>query len=246
MKINKNDKGWVNVDEPDNSTQKTKQQYEFEVNGKKVNPYDMEKTSRVPVWLKALFAKWWIPGAVFYFISFGLGGVLAGDTLAIILGLVCGMATDVLLNHFFRESSRPGHDYTKFVFCGRHTQKTVWRRFYTLPINLIYYVVLSELSAWFIDYIIRLMYNASIISSVDEFMFAVGALFYATMMLILDVAFSMLRNLVEYIKSKKGVQKVEEPDEDAEKFAFKTPDVIENVDDINDKEENDKNKGEID
>lgn len=36
------------------------------------DPYKIDKLSRIPVWLKAFFIKFWFAGAVCYFIMFGI------------------------------------------------------------------------------------------------------------------------------------------------------------------------------
>lgn len=211
MKHNNDEKGWVTVGENDgNADKNTGRENTFDVGGQKYTPYDaVDKTHRFPVWLKASVAKWWIPGAVFYFISFGFQGFQGGNVLLFILGLVWGMATDIFLNHFFREMSSPGHDYTKYIFCGRKSGKNVWMKFLTLPVNLVYGLVLSFIAAWIINGFLSAVTNGGTTGSTDEIMFAAGPLLYATVMFVFDMAFSLLRTLVEFIIAKVKISKAQ-------------------------------------
>lgn len=200
----KNDeKGWVNVDEEKKTG--SGERSTFEVNGEKYTPYAVSKTYRFPLWLKAVFAKWWFPGMVFYFIFFGIGAIVNQDLLALVLGLAVGLVTDIFLNHYFRDFSSPNHDYTKFIIFGRK------RSFFTLPVNLVVYVVLSFLSAFMINVVIHLLK----VANPDEFMFALGGLLYATFMLAFDLIIVFIRNMITKLvlkikaKKSKDVESVE-------------------------------------
>lgn len=202
--MRKNDeKGWVTVGENDgNQNKPEKEKSTFEVDGQKYSPYDaVDKVHRFPVWLKASAMKWWIPGAVFYFIGFGFQGLQGGYVLMTILGLVWGLATDIFLNHFFRELSSPDHDYTKYVFCGRNSKRNLLWKFLTLPINLLYGLVLSFSAGWIINSLL-LRIAGSGTTSTDEIMFMIGPLLYATVMFIGDMMFSLLRTFIEWLIKK--------------------------------------------
>ncbi len=91
----------------------------------------------LPVWLKACVVKWWFAGAVFYFIGWGFF-VYSADQLDLtfVLGLALGLVTDLLVNRalVFFESDR--ENYRRFLFCYS-------RRFFSVPVNLVYGLALS-------------------------------------------------------------------------------------------------------
>ncbi len=65
--------------------------------------YRSKKRFQIPHWVKILFLKAWFPGAVCYFVLWGLG-VYVGNMvdMLFILGVVLGMTTDLLTNNVLR------------------------------------------------------------------------------------------------------------------------------------------------
>ncbi|MDE7380007.1 MAG: hypothetical protein K2N14_03040, partial [Clostridia bacterium] len=63
---------------------------------KEFDPYKVDKLSRVPAWLKAIFIKFWFAGAVCYFIMMGTG--VQDFNAIIVTGVVLGIVVDVLVN----------------------------------------------------------------------------------------------------------------------------------------------------
>ncbi len=101
---------------------------------KQFDPYKVDKFSRIPVWVKALFIKFWFAGAVCYFVMWGLN---VGDNLdkLVLTGAVLGLIVDILVNPLFRylESDRKEYnDYMMFPF--------PFKAFWTFFTNLIYYI----------------------------------------------------------------------------------------------------------
>ncbi|MDE7181442.1 MAG: hypothetical protein K2O41_00230 [Clostridia bacterium] len=102
---------------------------------KQFDPYKVDKFSRIPTWIKALFVKFWFAGAVCYFIMFGLRISDRLDQL-VLTGAVLGLIVDVLVNPLFRymESDRKEYNaYMMFPF--------PFKAFWTFFTNLIYYVL---------------------------------------------------------------------------------------------------------
>lgn len=69
-----------------------------------LNKYRSGKAKRkFPQWLKVLGIKFWFYGAVCFFVFWGLGMYLADQwDLYFVAGIVLGMVTDLLINHFLR------------------------------------------------------------------------------------------------------------------------------------------------
>ena len=99
------------------------------------DPYKVDKFSRIPAWIKALFVKFWFAGAVCYFIMMGLKIGNDLDRL-VLVGAVMGLIVDVLVNPLFRymESDRREYNaYMMFPF--------PFKAFWTFFTNLIYYII---------------------------------------------------------------------------------------------------------
>ena len=68
-----------------------------------------KKRWKFPQGLKASLIKFWFYGAVCYFVFWGLGLYLVGLDLYFVGGIVLGMVTDLLINHFLRFTEKlPG------------------------------------------------------------------------------------------------------------------------------------------
>ena len=69
-----------------------------------LNKYRSGKAKRkFPQWIKVLGIKTWFYGAVCFFVFWGLGMYLADQwDLYFVAGIVLGMVTDLLINHFLR------------------------------------------------------------------------------------------------------------------------------------------------
>ena len=68
-----------------------------------------KKRWKFPQGLKASLIKFWFYGAVCYFVFWGLGLYLVGLDLYFVAGIVLGMVTDLLINHFLRFTEKlPG------------------------------------------------------------------------------------------------------------------------------------------
>lgn len=102
---------------------------------KQFDPYKVDRLSRVPTWIKALFVKFWFAGVVCYFVEFGIGLSNALDSV-VLCGAVLGLVVDILVNPLFRymESDRREYnDYMMFPF--------PFRQFWTFFTNILYYIV---------------------------------------------------------------------------------------------------------
>ena len=65
--------------------------------------YKGKKKFKIPAPVKILFLKMWFYGAVCFFVFWGLGMYLADQwDLYFVAGIVLGMVTDLLINHFLR------------------------------------------------------------------------------------------------------------------------------------------------
>lgn len=98
------------------------------------DPYKVDKFSKIPAWVKALFIKFWFAGCVCYFIKFGLR-INQLDQL-VLLGAVLGLVVDVLVNPLFRYMESDRKEYNAFMMFP-FPFKAIWT-FFT---NIIYYII---------------------------------------------------------------------------------------------------------
>ncbi len=166
---------------------------------KQFDPYKVDKLSRIPTWLKAVFIKWWFAGAVCYFVMMGIG---LGDSLdAMVLGgAFMGIIVDVLVNPLFRymESDRKEYnDYMMFPF--------PFKQFWTFFTNILYYIlVLACVQGCYVglNELINLIKGTS-----HQLQVGVEPLLFAVFAVAVDMAFIGIKDgivhLVKKLKSKK-------------------------------------------
>lgn len=106
-----------------------------EVSDEEINKYKKDKLAKIPVWLKALFIKFWFNGSVCFFFLWGLGTYINGALEQIlILGIAMGMITDLLVNNIFRFFDTDGK-YLKWAMFPK-------KKFWTFFANILYAFVI--------------------------------------------------------------------------------------------------------
>lgn len=164
---------------------------------KQFDPYKIDRLSKVPTWLKAVFIKWWFAGAVCYFIMWGLS-IDSGFDRVVLCGMVLGLVVDILVNPLFKymESDRREYDsYMMFPF--------PFKAYWTFFTNLIYYV--------FVMYFVNLAYGGlneliNFMSNTTNSVYVgVEPLLFGTFCVIVDMAFIGIKDLIVFLvkKSKK-------------------------------------------
>lgn len=162
--------------------------------GKEFNPYKLDKLSRIPTWIKAIFIKYWFAGMVIYLVSFGLSSYIgSNENLVILSGLILGVVVDFLVNPIFRyfESSDKEYDvYTMFPF--------PLKKFWTILTNIIYYVIVA-LCVSGIYALINLRFGTWGVEPL------IGAIFYVAV----DMIFIGVKDLIVFlIRKVKKIEKV--------------------------------------
>ncbi len=153
-------------------------------NTKEFNPYRTDFLSRVPTFIKALFIKWWFAGVVCFFVNMGLGIVVNSTVDLLVLdGIFLGLVADVLVNPLFRfmeTDKREYNDYMMFPF--------PFKAYWTFFTNVLYYVGVAV--------IVNFVYLF-----INEFMFsfAIEPLSWALIVLVVDMAFTGIKDLIVHI-----------------------------------------------
>ena len=180
------------VDDPKNVKRNGKQ--------KEFDPYRRDILSRIPVWAKALFIKWWFFGVVCYFVLMGLG-ISVTDTLDLLVltGIITGLVVEILVNPIFRYMEVDGEykPYIMFPF--------PIKAFWTFFANIIYYCIVILGTSW-----IYTLINEGLKHANPGSYFAIEPLVFGIFTLIVDMAFIGLKDLAVYLIKKFHRKKVVE------------------------------------
>ena len=70
----------------------------------------------LPMWLKVCLAKWWGYGAICFFVFWGLDIYLPSQLdIIFVAGIIIGMATNLILNHFIRGFEKKKNENQKWM-----------------------------------------------------------------------------------------------------------------------------------
>lgn len=185
------------TDTPDTKTKRGKD--------KEFDPYKVDKFSRIPAWLKALFIKWWFAGMVCYFVITGLGTVISDDLDRLVLaGVVLGLVVDVIVNPIFRFMESSDKEYNNYIMFPFPI-----KQFWTFFTNIIYYVGVTVA----VMYIYRgLNLLGDVVNGTpngEAIHLGVEPLLYALFILIIDMALIGIKDLIVYLVKRKKHQKAE-------------------------------------
>lgn len=106
---------------------------------KQFDPYKTDFLSRVPVWLKAIFVKWWFASMVCWFFILGIEWKNILDEV-VLVGLALGVVVDLLVNpvlHYMETDKKEYNAYMMFPF--------PFKAFWTFFANISYYIVVMIL-----------------------------------------------------------------------------------------------------
>ncbi len=167
---------------------------------KEFDPYKVDKLSRVPAWLKAIFIKFWFAGAVCYFIMMGTG--LKDFDAIIVTGVVLGVIVDVLVNPCFSHMQSDKREFDNYIMLP-----FPFKKFWTFFVNVIYYVgVLFVVNYCYLG--INLICNAIAGTSLQYYI-GVEPLLFGVLTTIADMAFIGIKDLIVYLV-KRAKRKKEE------------------------------------
>lgn len=178
------------------NAQKISESKEIEKKVKAEKRNGLDFLSRIPIWLKAVFIKYWMAGVVCYLFFVGIGYYVS-DVYALILvaGVAQGIFTDLLTNTMFLyfEKNKEYHPYMLLpVSC-----KKVWTFAINIPFGLIE-VILVYLIYTYINYLIvtsRGIDEGTVILGVEP-------LLYGVFFVLIDMAFIGIKDLVVYLIKK--------------------------------------------
>ncbi len=155
---------------------------------KEFNPYRTDFLSRIPVFLKAFFVKWWFAGMVCFFVNIGLGIVVQSTVDLLVLdGIVLGLVADLFVNPLFRFMETDRREYNAYMMFP-----FPFKAYWTFFTNVLYYVGVAIL----VNYVYNLVNML--------FSFPIEPLSWALIVLVVDMAFIGIKDLaVHLVKNRK-------------------------------------------
>lgn len=140
------------------------------------DPYSIDRFSRIPMWLKVLFLKFWLAGAVYYFVGWGLFiNTTYGLDETLVVGVILGAIIDVFINRIIRMMSRPGLNTEKYIVVR-------YKGFFSFLVNILYGLLITLAVAYAYTginlAIIAIFHLASDAIPVGVEPFGFGLLFY--------------------------------------------------------------------
>lgn len=157
------------------------------------DPYRHDILRKFPVWLKALFVKWWFAGCVCYFIMFGLGGYIPNnENLMLATGAVLGVVVDIFVNpifYFFEWNKGEYDNYIMLPF--------PFKKFWTFFVNVIYYIGVMMIVS-----LIYMGLNLLVKLGGDSNYVGIEPLLFGTISVAVDMFFIGIKDLIVYLVKK--------------------------------------------
>lgn len=180
----------MGVDDPKNYKRNGKE--------KQFDPYKTDFLAKVPVWVKALFVKFWFAGMVCFFFMFGIG--IENEDGILLVGVVLGIVVDVFVNPMLRYMETEKHEYDNYMMFP-FPFKAIW----TFFANIFYYlIVVVGVNACYLG--INELINY-IRSTPDYIPVAVEPLLFGMLAFIVDMIFIGIKDgvvaLVRHLKKSK-------------------------------------------
>ena len=162
-----------------------------EFSEEELRKYRSKGRFKIPNVVKVLFLKGWFAGAVCYFILWGLGFYINSlIDMLFVLGVVLGMATDLLTNNVLRFiESTPGENDKWLMF-----PKKGMVSFF---LNMVYAIVLIGLVYWLYGLINRSIMTMT--GNFDTVPLGVEPVMFGVFTMGFDVLFIQCRNLMKRI-----------------------------------------------
>lgn len=177
----KNDSG----EQITNGKNKNDQSQEF-------NPYSVDKLSKIPTWIKALFVKFWFAGAICYFCLWGLGNYISSQLdLIILTGIITGLVTDIIINNAFLYFQSNKREFEKYMFITVSGKK-IWPIFAN--------IILAIIEVLGVTLIYKII-NQNIQNPSD--MLGVEPILYGLFFVLIDMTLISIKNLIQKLIKQK-------------------------------------------
>ena len=158
-----------------------------------LNRYRTPKGFHIPQWVKILLIKAWFAGAVCFFILWGLGMYIYSlIDMLFIMGIVLGMATDLLTNNVIRFiETTPGENDKWLMFPKKGMVSFFLNLVYALVLVFFVYLLYSGIN----------LILVKIIGNADTVPLGVEPVLYGVFYMGFDLLFVGCKNLLKQIIS---------------------------------------------
>lgn len=154
------------------------------------DPYKIDKLSKIPTSIKVLFVKFWVAGAICYFIRMGLGVYITDPLdMLVLTGIVTGLVTDLFVNTAFLYFESDKKEYHKYMLVPVSCKK-IWTLFVNIPYGLIEVIAIHYIYVFLNMYVV----NGNLV---------VEPLLYGIIFLLVDMAFISIKNLIVMLIGKR-------------------------------------------
>lgn len=156
-----------------------------EVSEKELKKYKSKGfLDRIPIWIKALFLKFWFAGAVCFFFFWGLSNYLTWLDAVFVMGFALGVVTDLLTNNIFKYFESTKGEFDRFIMIPHG-------KFWTLFLNIVYsYLILfMVVTVYGVITVLGTKINA-------DFYLGVEPILFGLLYLLFDMIFVGAKNLL--------------------------------------------------
>lgn len=174
-----------------------------EVKNPPMNPYKYDKLARIPTWIKAVFIKFWVAGAICFFFFSGLSYYVGNmENLILITAIATGLIVDFLVTPAFLYFESDKKEYHKYLMVPVSAKK-VWSLLINIPVAFIeVYGVVT----------IYALINQAIVNSkgLEEGYVTLGVepLLYGVFFVVIDLILLLFKNMiVGIIQNVKSIEK---------------------------------------
>ena len=104
---------------------------------KELRPYKVDKVSKIPTWIKVIFVKFWVAGAICYFFMWGLGLYIPNSLdMYVVVSLALAFINDLFVNSAFLYFESDKKEYHKWILVPVPAKK-IWSIFINIPIGFL-------------------------------------------------------------------------------------------------------------
>ena len=110
-------------------------------------PYKQDKLTRIPSWIKVIFVKFWVAGAICFFFMWGLGMYIKNSLdMYVVVSLAFAFINDLFVTSAFLYFESDKKEYHKWLLVPVPAKK-IWTIFVNIPIGFLEAFLINQLYA---------------------------------------------------------------------------------------------------
>ena len=109
--------------------------------------YKVDKLAKIPSWIKVIFVKFWVAGAICFFFMWGLGMYIKNSLdMYVVVSLAFAFINDLFVNSAFLYFESDKKEYHKWLLVPVPAKK-IWTIFANIPIGFLEAFLINQLYA---------------------------------------------------------------------------------------------------